>query len=276
MPEITRVVTPAAPFNPNIAVGGGVTTYKGPGSTVAPPPTPTEKPPTFNLPNIAIVGDSGQGKSNSLRNMPWEHTAIIDTERKSFPFKTDGIKYYYECKSAGAVEQRIDALKANPGPIRYVVLDSLYMYMDLLITECKLTFKNYDIYNNYNDRLRALLNDKLKDPRLIFIVIAQPELVQVTDEQGKNTSKIRMYTFGKEHEGKLERQFLAVFHTNTTTKDAAGKIQYMFRTNTDGINSAKSPTDWFSDKPLIPNDLAAILKIADKDNYPAGTAAASK
>lgn len=272
MPEVTKVVTA---FNPNIAAGGGVSTYKGPGSTVAPPPTPTEKPPTFNLPNFAIVGDSGQGKSFSLRNMPWDCTALIDTERKNFPFKTDRLKYYYDCKSAGAVEQRIDALKANPGPIRYVVLDSLYMYMDMLITECKTAYKGYEIYNNYNDRLRLLLNDKLKDPRLIFIVIAQPELVQVTDEQGKNTSKIRMYTFGKEHEGKLERQFLAVFHASAS-KDSAGKIQYMFRTNTDGINSAKSPPDWFGDKALIPNDLAAVLKIADKDNYPAGTATAPK
>jgi hypothetical protein len=43
----------------------------------------------FPKPLIAIVGDSGSGKSYSLRNLDWNTSVLLDVERKGLPFPTD-------------------------------------------------------------------------------------------------------------------------------------------------------------------------------------------
>ena len=40
----------------------------------------------MNVPCL-LIGESGSGKSSSARNLPPEETVILNTERKSMPFK---------------------------------------------------------------------------------------------------------------------------------------------------------------------------------------------
>lgn len=265
--------TQSAPQPIRTAAPGGQSAYVDP--RIAAANAPLSSTPTFNfpLPMIAIAGESGLGKSYSYRNMDWERTAIIDTEQKGFPFDTKSVKYYFPCKTHVDVEEAVRRLvTAQSTPIRYVIIDSLLMYMDLLMTYSKATYKGYDIYNNYNNTLRAFIKS-LKNTRVIFICICAPELVTVTDDAGKNTSVRRLYTFGRELEGKLEYDFLMVLYATTRKDPAKGTISYHFLTNTDGICSAKSPPAIFgADKALVPNDLAAVVKLIDPAT---GTAPAS-
>lgn len=226
-----------------------------PASTQTPSTTPVFK---FPRPMIAIAGDSGSGKSTSYRNMPWDETLVIDTERKGFPFNHTVIKHYAPCNNHVEVETAIAKAKAGGYPgVKYVVIDSLQGYMEKLIAYSKANFKNFEVYTTYNGTLRAFL-ESLRNDTITFIVIAIPELVTNSDEMGKNINVRRMYTFGKEHEGKLEKEFLIVLWT-TVRKGADNKYTYNFQTNTDGICSAKSPIGMF-DTATIPNDLAAVLK----------------
>lgn len=233
---------------------------------LTPPAVPTATPvkPKFNfpLPIIGVVGPSGSGKTSSYKDMPMEETLIIDCERKGFPFQTSGIVNYVETATPMAVEQAINKIKANPGKIKYVILDSFYKYMEMQILECKTTFKNYDIYNNYTARIREFLKG-LKQHKLIFILICVDEVVVATDEENKTVSYRRIQTFGRELEAKLELEFLIVLFTSVRKKATGKEMDYMFLTNTDGIASAKSPAGMLPAM-YVPNDLSAVVKALDK------------
>ena len=233
---------------------------------VTPPPVaaPPAKPKfNFPLPTVAIIGQSGTGKTTSYQNMPWEETLVIDTERKGFPFDAKN-KFinYIEATSPMAVEQAISKVKSNPGQIKYIILDSLYKYMEMQILECKSAFKNYDIYNNYTARMRDFIKS-LKNPNIIFIMIGVDELVTLTDDGGKATNLRRIATFGKELEAKWELEFLVVLYTAVKKKAGAEGMDYLFLTNTDGIASAKSPAGMLPAQ-YIPNDLATVVKAIRK------------
>lgn len=254
MPPI--VTTPTKPTVPPLTAGG-VSQYKA--------PAPTVDAATFKFPKeiIAIVGESGQGKSYSLRNVDWETTALIDTELKGFPFDHTKIKHYFPCENHAKVEQAIEWLTKNPGTVKVVIIDSLYMYMEKLIRYCKSVYKGYEIYNNYNETLGTFITS-LQKCNFIVVCVCMPELVTLTDDLGKNTNQRRIYTYGREHEGKLERYFLIVLYTSMR-KTPEGKITYNFLTNNDGISSAKCPPHIFGpDKNLIPNDLSLVLKELNK------------
>ena len=209
---------------------------------------------------VAIVGDSSTGKSTSFRNMPWDQTAIIDTELKGFPFPYKNvIKHYRACKDANLTEAAVDEYASGKHKdVKYVVIDSFFMYMRALLQR-EMANAGNDVrsaYGNYNKRLVDMFK-KLRNDNVIFVCIFQPELVSITDEAGKMRNVQRIFTFGKEHEGRLEREYLVVLWSTTKT-DKDGVTTYHFLTNTNGICSAKSPMGMF-DTTSIPNDLDMVV-----------------
>lgn len=211
---------------------------------------------------IAVVGNSGTGKSYSYRNMPWDKTAIIDTEFKGFPFDPTPIKHYHHAPNAAEVKRLIDFYKTNPGNIRYVILDSFQFFIDNLLAECQASFTGYTIYNEFADRSRGLIK-AMKNQRVIFVCICTPEHLKEINDSGKEVSVRRIFTHGRVNEGKLEHEFLCVLYT-AARPDAAkpGTYKYHFITNTDGVCSAKTPAGMFATQ-LIDNDLFAALQRID-------------
>lgn len=248
MPELITKVSPL------------VTPAVKPPVTPAPVAAPAATKFNFPLPMVAICGESSTGKSTSYANMDWDRTAVIDTELKGFPFDHTRIKHYVPCRSHTAVEDAIARYKSGHVPgIRYVIIDSSLMYMDLLLDYCKSVTKGFDIYAQFNNGVKSFLKS-LKNEKVIFIVIAAPELVSITDDAGKTVNARRMFTYGQQLQAKLEYEFLVVLFT--AVRKVNDKITYNFLTNTDGICSAKSPAGMF-DTALIPNDLALALKRID-------------
>lgn len=229
----------------------------------APSATPTATPATYKhppsqadqlpFPNILIVGESGSGKSYSLRNLPPEDTIFINVERKGFPFKSDA-PYQYFPKSAHELETLVTRLEKAPE--FFIVIDSLTKYLELLEIECTKAYKNYEIWANYKRRVADFL-ESLKSHRHCFIVIAIPEIVQATAENGLTSSVRRVKVQGKAWEGSIEKEFTCAFFTSVKKdpKDAS-QINYTFITNTDGICSAKSPAGLFEQR--IPNCIASV------------------
>lgn len=216
--------------------------------------------PQFPQPLIAIIGDSGTGKSTSLRNMPWDRTLFIDSEVKGIPFDPSPIKNYVACKSCQDVSKAIINVKKNPA-IRYIVIDSITKFFEYNIAECQASYKGYDIYNNYSSTVGEFLKSLRSDTQ-IFIVTGIPETLKTPNESGTESTSRRLFVHGKQWEAKVEKEFLIVFYT-TMRKNPEGKMIYSFLTNSDGICSAKSPMGLFATQ-LIPNDLAEALKVIDK------------
>lgn len=253
MPQVAQA--PKLPTPPPIRTGGAII------PTAAAAPGPRK----FPLPMVAVVGDSGTGKSTSYRNMPWANTAVLDTELKGFPFDDSVIpeSHYHPCPRHTDVIAKITEYASGKHPhIRYVVLDSFFMFQRAVFQHESATAPDqFGVYRNYNRTITETLQ-KMRSNHVIFITIGMPETVIVDDEQSKKLTARRMFTYGKEHEGKLEREFLVVLWTATKT-DKAGLTTYHFITNTNGVCSAKSPIGIFPNQ-LVPNDLAAALKLIDK------------
>lgn len=207
---------------------------------------------------IGIVGPSGSGKSTSLRNLPIDTTRILDLERKGFPFRGFEKFKISACSSPGEADNKLKEFLEDKS-VTHIVVESFTKYVEMLLKLCQTSYKGYDIYTNYN-RLVGSFLDKLKNEHAAVILTAIDEIVLVPETDGGNSAQRRIALKGKEWEGKIEKELLMVFFT-TARKNKDGKVEYLFQTNTDGVVSAKTPMNMFSEL-YVPNDLNAALEVA--------------
>ena len=104
---------------------------------------------------IAIVGMSGKGKTMAFRNMNPETCGYINAECKPLPF-LNKFKYYSTPKTWQETFETLIEYYKNDN-ITEVVLDSFTAYIDSLLKTAREKFKNYDIWNFYNDEIGKLL-----------------------------------------------------------------------------------------------------------------------
>lgn len=208
---------------------------------------------------IAIVGPSGSGKSTSLRNLPPESTRIIDIEKKGFPFPgankfkilaVDNINEYVEARNAAYADPEV----------KYVVHESFTKYVEKLLAQSRRNNKGYEIYSWYNRNITEFL-DTCKNPRVINIFTAIDEIVRIPLPEGGEQAVRRVAVSGKEHEGKIEKEFLMVLFTDPRRNKPGEPMEYRFITNSDGIVSAKTPMGMFKSL-YVPNDIMAVINEA--------------
>jgi hypothetical protein len=223
---------------------------------------------------VLIVGESGSGKSTSIENLDPSSTFIINVKGKSLPFKGWKSKYslfsskdnpsgnYYTTDQASIVVGILNHISANMPHIKVVVLDD-YQYISASEFMAKADQKGFDKFTSIGKNLysTADLPSKLRDDLCIFY-LNHAEVAQDLD----GNRKLKAKTIGKlvDNVITLEGLFTIVLYTEVEkTKEG---MKYMFLTQTDGSNTAKSPKGMFSsDK--IPNDLATVVKaIEDYDN----------
>ena len=203
-----------------------------------------------------ICGKSGSGKSTSIRNLNPETTAIINVERKALPFKNaDGFKSV-NVSNMEMFNNVLDAAVAN-NSIDIIIIDSFTKLIEILYHECKELHSGYEIFNNYNNEIYDLLEkSKSNDKYIVFTGIED----DVADADGVTRKFVKVQ--GNVWKNSIEKEFLIVLFTdNKKTEDG---IEYRFRTNTSGENSAKSPMDMF--ELHIPNDLKYVID-ACKEYY---------
>lgn len=214
-----------------------------------------------NYPLILIEGDSGTGKTASMRNLPPLETAIINPENKPLSF-LGAEKYPYhftQFNLPSDVDIAIDTCFKEK--VKYVVMDSFTKYSEMLTahaTAIKATDKNnYAKFNVYNECIATFLH-KIKNcgPRHV-IIFGIPELVGELNPDGTTTKSRRLSTWGKQWEGKIEKEFTLVLMTKVIR--AGNKSEYKFITNNDGTHPAKTPQGMFKEE-LIDNDLLAVCK----------------
>lgn len=211
----------------------------------------------MNYPMILVCGQSGSGKSYSLRNLDKERTKIINIERKILPFKEAlKFKHYVEVdNSIKASEEIKRSLSSDEYDI--IVIESFTKYVELLLAYSKNINKGYDIYNYYNSTISSFLEAIKGNQNKFIIITAIDERVEFIQPTGAITTSRRCAVSGKEWEGKIEKEFTVVLFTDV--KQEKGKNpEYRFITNNDGTNSSKSPPDLFG-KQYIENDINFII-----------------
>ena len=188
-----------------------------------------------------IIGQSGTGKSTSLRNFEPEDVSIINVSGKPMPFR----KHLPEF-STNNYQQIIAGLPQVETP-SIVIDDATYLMVDEFMRNAKVTgyqkFTDMALnFNNLIETARTLPQDK------IVYFLGHTE----QSDDGREHFK----TIGKMLDNYITVEGKFTIVLKTVVKDG----NYYFSTQNNGQDTVKSPMDMF-DSDLIPNDLKVVDNI---------------
>lgn len=198
-----------------------------------------------------ILGESGTGKSTSMRNLDPAQTLLIQSIRKPLPFRSSDWK---QVKDGGniLVSDKADAIIAamkKTSRSVIVVDDFQYTMANEFMRRVTDQETGNSAFQKYNEIASAAWNifmaaSSLADHKRVYFLSHSQ-----TDEGGH--SKIK--TIGKLLDEKIVLEGLVTIVLNTIVQNG----NYLFATRNNGSNTTKSPLGLFDDE-LIDNDLALV------------------
>lgn len=205
---------------------------------------------------ILILGQSGTGKSTSIRNMDSKDTFIIQTVNKPLPFK--GFKKSYPIMDKDGKGKRlvtdnydkiIGCLKYlnNNKDIKNIIIDDFqYVISGEFMVRAK--EKGFDKFTEMAQHYYMIIDiaSRLREDLNIFFL-------SHNEQKEDGTSKVK--TIGKLLDEKITIEGLFTIVLNTTIQDG----NYYFETQNNGFNTTKSPMGMFDEK-LIDNDLKIVTE----------------
>ena len=208
---------------------------------------------------IGIMGESGAGKTTSLRTLDPATTYIIDCDKKGLSWKGWKKQYNKENKNYIAVDDPITVrslcknINDKAPNIKVLVIDTLngIMVADEMRRSKE---KGFDKWQDLATCVWGIVNDCLSyrdDLTVIFICHSQTEMT----DSGYMWTRIK--TSGK----KLDKIVLeSKFNTVLLAKCVDGK--HIFETQSN-FSTAKSPLGAF-DSDVIENDISKVLKALEE------------
>ena len=189
---------------------------------------------------VLVMGESGSGKTYSIRNFDPKEVGIFSVEKGRLPFKGE-----FKIKKNASYKDILQAVH-NPNLKRYVIDDSQYLLVNEFFDRAKET--GYQKYTDMALNFRNLIHDinKKAPDDVVFYFLHHTEY-------DSNSGKVKAKTVGKmiDQYLTLEGCFDIVLLAQTDGKE------HCFITQSDGYTTAKAPAEMFSDV-KIPNDLKAV------------------
>lgn len=223
---------------------------------------------------IAIVGESGTGKSTSLRNLNPETTFIISTTGKPLPFRAWKKKYipikiegknvsgnYYVSSKWDQILKILQIIDKMMPHIKQVIIDDFQYVLSYEFVD-RATEVGYTKFSELAQHAMEILrySEKMReDCKMIFLTHSE--------NVGDNVNpKYVIKTVGKLLSEKvtLEGLFTYIFFTKVNEGDS-DRMEYKLITNNDGSCVAKTSLGMFEDLE-IDNDLDEIIKVIDAYN----------
>ena len=223
---------------------------------------------------IAIVGESGTGKSTSLRNLNPEETFIISTTGKPLPFRAWKKKYipikiegknvsgnYYVSSKWDQILKILQIIDKMMPQIKQVIIDDFKYVLSYEFVD-RATEVGYTKFSELAQHAMEILrySEKMReDCKMIFLTHSE--------NVGDNVNpKFVIKTVGKLLSEKvtLEGLFTYIFFTKVSEGDS-GRMEYKLITNNDGTCVAKTSFGMFEDLE-IDNDLNEIIHVIDAYN----------
>jgi len=203
-----------------------------------------------------IIGESGTGKSTSIRHLNPTETFIINVLNKPLPFKgykanytklsSDGLTgNYYSSDDYQNIERLIMKINTQRLEIKTLIIDDFQYLMANEFMRRALE-RGYDKFSEIAKNAHGLLKllPTLRDDLDVFIL---------THSESNDQGKMKIKTIGKMLDEKItiEGMYAMVLQTELTDGN------YHFITQGDARHIAKSPMGLFSTR-NIPNDLAFV------------------
>lgn len=190
---------------------------------------------------VMVYGQSGSGKSTSLRNFTPEQVSIVNVLGKPFPFRFNGLK--------GAVSdnyEKIIKLLCQTPKLSIVIDDATYLMTNEYVRTAKQS--GYQKFTDMAANFKGLLDlaKSLPEDKIVYIMGHMER-----DSDGNEKFK----TIGKMLDEKICVEGLFTIVLKTVVQDG----KYYFSTQNNGSDVSKSPMGMFESS-LIDNDLAMVDK----------------
>lgn len=202
-----------------------------------------------------ILGQSGTGKSASLRNLDPAHTLLIQSVKKPLPFRAKGWGWFDKANNPTGnifvTDQAAQIIKIMKGTQRPVIVLDDFQY--ILANEFMRRVLDKETGNaafaKYNEIARnawdiLMAASQLSDIKRVYILGHTQE-----DDNGR----IKAKTIGKLLDEKITLEGLLTIVLRTAVING----QYLFTTQNSGLDTVKTPLGLF-ESDLIDNDLAAV------------------
>lgn len=212
-----------------------------------------------------ILGNTGSGKSSSIRNLDPKETIIISVVNKVLPFKGSNKIYNAENKNRTNIQNSqeivdfLDGINKNLPHIKNVIIDDCSYIMRYEFFD-RIKDKGYEKYNEIGNNFRRVIQKctNLRDDINVFMMMhCEPK------ESEGSIVGYKPSTIGKLIDEKFNPLELVstVLYCCPRYKDN-GTPEFGFytkRMKLDGIEiPAKSPDGMF-DEEFIPNDLNIVI-----------------
>ena len=190
---------------------------------------------------VLLIGQSGSGKSTSLRNFKSDEIAVVNVLGKPLPFKTD-IK-------APKLDNYEQILKAIAGTKKKTIVidDANYLITNEFMN--KSSVKGFDKYNEMGNNFFNLINGikNIQGGKTVYLIMHED-----TDENGN----IKPKTIGKLLDDKVNIQGMFTVCIRSMFDNG----NYIFRLKTNGQDCVKTPFGMFEND-TMENDLKEFDKV---------------
>lgn len=203
---------------------------------------------------VLVLGESGSGKSASLRNFDATEVSIFNVAGKPLPFRkrlpTAATSNYGE----------IMGLIQKSGKKAFVIDDSQYLMCFEAFARAKDTGygKFTDLALNFYNLVQFVIRSLPTDVIVYFLHHTETD---------SNTSKTKAKTLGKMLDSQLTLEGLFAIVLQCVTDGQ----KHVFITQSDGYNTAKSPMEMFplemeNDLKLVDQTIREYYEMTEKEN----------
>lgn len=215
---------------------------------------------------IGIVGQTGTGKSTSIKHLNPAETYIINVAKKELPFKgaeklySVELKNYEEIDSALLITEKLQKISKNGTHIKNIIIEDSNYIMGFNMMEkaadtgfTKFTLMARDMVQLFREAR------KLRDDIKVFYV-THPETIEDAGE----IIGYKIKTAGKMIDNQILLEGLLTMCLYTYVEDNKdGSANYNFLTNRFKKFPAKTPDGMFTDI-KIPSNLQLVVDAIDK------------
>lgn len=192
---------------------------------------------------VMILGESGTGKSASLRNFKPEDVCVINVSGKPLPFRN-------KLKVCGTDKYELvtKALLTQPEPA-FVIDDGQYLMANEFMRRAN--ERGYDkfteIARNFWSLVQETVVQRMPPDRIVYFLM---------HTESSDDGRIRAKTIGKMLNEKITLEGLFTIVLRTSVSDGV----YSFRTVNSGSDTVKTPMGMFS-AAEIDNDLKMVDQV---------------
>lgn len=205
---------------------------------------------------ILILGESGSGKSASLRNMNPEETLLVQSIDKPLPFKSEGWrKWTQDTKGNIFVTDKASEIQALcMGTKRRIIVIDDFQYVMANEFMRRSEERGYDKFTEIGRNAWNILTMASSLPAGVRVYI-------LSHTDTSESGRVKIKTIGRMLDEKItvEGMFTIVMRALVRDDD------YLFSTRNNGHDTVKTPMGMFKES-LIDNDLAAV-DAAVRDYY---------